>query len=148
MPAQVEFHTQAQETYDYFGHHHRRQQGSQEEVLQVARDYHCQTLAAAAMLEGHMEWLSCSISWGWYGAGGDWTVTSGQKAGGIPGTMAIPGAAGDAYWPDPRNRQPQQKATLGMQPGDKQIPLALCGPGGQKILPAWHTPRGTQIPPV
>ena len=67
MPAQVEFHAQVQATYDYFGCHHRRQQESQEEALQVVRDYHCQALATAAGLEGHIEQLSHSISQGEHG---------------------------------------------------------------------------------
>ena len=68
MPAQVEFHTQVQATYDYFGCHCRRQQESQEEALQLVRDYHHQALATAAVLEGHTELLSCSISFGLYGS--------------------------------------------------------------------------------
>ena len=68
MPAQVKYHAQVQATYDYYGHHYRRQQESQEDALQVARDYHCQALAAAALLEGHLEQLSCSISQGLYGS--------------------------------------------------------------------------------
>ena len=60
MPAQAEYHTQAQATYNYFGHHCRIQQESHEEALQVVRDYHHQALATAAVLEGHIEWLSHS----------------------------------------------------------------------------------------
>ena len=60
MPAQVEYHTQVQATYDYFGHHCRVQQESHKEALRVVRDYHCQALAAAAILEGHIEWLGHS----------------------------------------------------------------------------------------
>ena len=68
VPAQLEFHAQSQATYDYFGCHCRRQQESQEEALWVMRDYHHQALATTAVLEGHIEWLSCSISGGLYGS--------------------------------------------------------------------------------
>ena len=68
MPAQVEFCTQAHVTYDYFGHHCSREQESQEEALWLVRDFHCQALATAAMLEGHIEQLSHSISWGHHGS--------------------------------------------------------------------------------
>ena len=68
MPAQVEYHAQAQATYDYFGCHHRIQQESHEEALWIARDYHHQALATAAVFEGHIEQLSHSISWGQYGS--------------------------------------------------------------------------------
>ena len=37
------------------------------------------------------------------GAGGNWAVTSSQEAEGIPGAMAIPGAAEDTHWLDPNN---------------------------------------------
>ena len=68
MPAQAEFHAQVQAAYDHFGHHHDQQQESQEEALQGVRDVHHQALATAAMLEGHIEQLSCSISCGWHGS--------------------------------------------------------------------------------
>ena len=68
-------------------------------------------------------------------AGGNWAVTGGQEAGGIPGSTE------DTCWPDPKNGHSQQKAALGMQ-----IPLAQYSPGGGQILPAWHDPRGTWIP--
>ena len=57
----------AQATYHYLGCHCRRQQESQEKTLQFVRDYHHQALAAAAVLEGHIEWLSHSITQGLYG---------------------------------------------------------------------------------
>ena len=69
MPVQAEFHDQMQVTYDHFGHFRSMQQESWEEALRVARDAHC-LLAAAAMLEGHIEWLSHSISWGQHGSQG------------------------------------------------------------------------------
>ena len=47
------------------------------------------------------------------GAGWDQAVTGSQEAGGALGAMSIPGAAEDAHWPDPKNRHPQWKATLG-----------------------------------
>ena len=68
MPAQAEYQAQVQATYDYFGCHCRIQQESHKEALWVVRDYHCQALAAVAVLEGHIEWLSCSISWGLHGS--------------------------------------------------------------------------------
>ena len=70
MPAQVEFHAETQATYDHFGHLWDRQQESWEEALMVARDTHHWVLAAAAMIVGHIEYLSCSISHGWHGSQG------------------------------------------------------------------------------
>ena len=63
MPAQVEFHAQTQATCDHLGHFQDRQQESREEALRVARDAHCWALAMVAILEGHIEHLSCSVSW-------------------------------------------------------------------------------------
>ena len=112
MPAQAEYHTQVQATYDYFGHHHRIQQESHKEALQVVRDYHHQALTAAAMLEGHIEWLSCSISWAQYG---NWSrrQSGSQEAGDTPEVTVIPGATEDICWP-------AQEQTLSAEgcPGD------------------------------
>ena len=69
-PAQAAFHAQLQVTYDHFGHFLDRLQESWEESLRVTRDAHCWVLAMAAMLEGHIEQLSCSISQGWHGIWG------------------------------------------------------------------------------
>ena len=55
MPAQAEFHTKAQVTYDCFGHCHDQQQESCEAALWVVRDAHHQALATVAMLEGDRE---------------------------------------------------------------------------------------------
>ena len=66
----MEFHAQVLATYDQFGHFQDRQQESWEEALRVARDAHCWVLATVAMLEGHIEWLSYSVSHGWYGSWG------------------------------------------------------------------------------
>ena len=67
---QVEFHTQTQVTCDHFGHFQDRQQDSREEALRVVRDAHCWVLAVVAMLEGHIEQLSHSISCRWHGSWG------------------------------------------------------------------------------
>ena len=75
MPTQAEFHAQTQATYEHFGHFHNRQQESHEEALKVARDAHCQVPMAAALLEGHIERLSCSISLGSLAAMGNQVVT-------------------------------------------------------------------------
>ena len=64
MPAQAELHTQVQVTYNHFGCHCRRQQESQEEALWLAKDVCHQALVAVAMLEGHIEQMHHSISWG------------------------------------------------------------------------------------
>ena len=60
--------------------------------------------------------------------GGNQAVTSGWEAGDTPEAMVIPGAAQDTCWPDPKDRYPQQKASLGMQPEGRQTPPALCNP--------------------
>ena len=132
-PAQAEFHAQAQATYDYFGCHHRRQQESQEEALWVTRDYHYQALAAAAMLEGHIEWLSCSISWGWHGSQSQRQlgIAGGWEAGDAPEAMVVPGATEDVCWPDPKDGHPWWMSTLGIQPGGGQTTPALSNPGGR-----------------
>ena len=65
MPAQAQFHDYTQVTYDHFGHFWDRQQESHEEALRMARDAHHQVLVAAALLEGHIERLGHSVTWGW-----------------------------------------------------------------------------------
>ena len=59
MPAQAEFHAWMQATYD---HYKNMWQDSCGKALVRAWDAHCQVLAAAAILEGHIERLSCSVS--------------------------------------------------------------------------------------
>ena len=63
-PAEVEFYAQTQATYNHFGHLWDWQQESQEEALRVVKEAHCWALATVAMLEGHIEWLNCSVSCG------------------------------------------------------------------------------------
>ena len=65
-PAQAEFHAQMQATYQNMW------QESCEKALVRAQDAHCQVLTAAAMLEGHIERLSCSISSGWPSSQEQW----------------------------------------------------------------------------
>ena len=69
-PAQAEFHAQTQATCNHFGHFQDRQQESWEEALMLVRDVHCQVLVTAAMLEGHIEQLSHSVSCGWHSSWG------------------------------------------------------------------------------
>ena len=69
-PTQVEFHAQMQAVYDHFGHFWDKQQESWEEALRVARDTYCWALAMAAMLKGHIEWLSHSVFHGQHGSWG------------------------------------------------------------------------------
>ena len=73
-PAQAEFHDHTQATYDHFAHFRDRHQESQEEAIRVARDAHHWALVAAALLEGHIERLSHSISQGGPIAKGGWAV--------------------------------------------------------------------------
>ena len=63
MTAQAEFHDQTQVTYDHFGHFQDRQQESCEEALRVPWDAHHQVLAAATLLEGHIERLGHCHPW-------------------------------------------------------------------------------------
>ena len=60
-PAQAEFHSWTQETYCWF---QNKWQESCQEALRVARDAYHQVLVAAALLEGHIKRLGCSISHG------------------------------------------------------------------------------------
>ena len=60
----VEYHAQTQAISEHFGCYWDCQQDSREEALRVARDAHCQALATAVMLEGHIEQLGHSLSWG------------------------------------------------------------------------------------
>ena len=95
MPAQVEFHGQTQVTCDHFGHFQDRQQESQEEAQRVARDAHHQALAMVAMLEGHIECLSCSVSCGWHGSQGQLgSCTGSQEVEDVLGVEGVGGAAG------------------------------------------------------
>ena len=70
MPAQAEFQNQAHVAYDHFHQFWNRQQESQKETLWVARDAHCWVLATAAILEGHIQQLSQSVSHGQHGSWG------------------------------------------------------------------------------
>ena len=70
MPAQAKFHAQTQVTYDHFGHLWDRQQESWKEALRVARDAQHWALAMVAMLEGHIEHLSHSVSHGQHSSQG------------------------------------------------------------------------------
>ena len=67
-------------------------------------------------------------------AGGNQAVTSGQEVGGAQEAKAIQGAIEGLCQPVPKDRLPQQKATLGMQPRDGQTHLAPCEPGGRSLL--------------
>ena len=53
-------------------------------------------------------------------ARGNQAVASGQEVGGVQETKAIQGAIEGLHWLVPKDRLPQQKATLGMQPRDWQ----------------------------
>ena len=61
-------------------------------------------------------------------ARGDHAVTGGQEAGDAPEATVIQGATEDVCWLDPKDRHPPQEATMGMQPGGRWTPPALCGP--------------------
>ena len=78
-------------------------------------------------------------------AGGNRAVTGGWKAGDAPEATVIPGATEDICWQDPQDRYPWWKATLEMQPGDRQTPPALCNPGHRQ--PHQHNPEDRQTPP-
>ena len=83
MLVQAKFHDCMQVTYDHFGHFQERQQESHEEALRVARDGHHRVLATATLLEGHIERLNWSITWGGPTAEGNWAVASAQEVEGI-----------------------------------------------------------------
>ena len=121
MPAETKFHGRAQAAYDHFSKYRDKQQESSEEALMVVRGAHHQVLVAAAMLEGHIEWLHHSISQGGTGVGGDWAVTRGQEAEDAQDVEAIQGAIEGLRWLDPKHSLPQWKATLGELPRDGQI---------------------------
>ena len=65
MPVQAKFHDWMQATYEHFGCFWDRQQESCKETLRVVWDVHHQALAAAALLEGHIKRLGCSVTHGW-----------------------------------------------------------------------------------
>ena len=67
-------------------------------------------------------------------AKGNQAVTSGQEAGDGQEAMVVQGAAADVCQPDPKDRHPQWKAALGIQPGGGWTHPALCGPGGSSPL--------------
>ena len=150
MPAQVEYHTKVQATYDYFGCHHRIQQESCEEALWVVIDYHYQALAATAILEGHIEWLSCSISWGLHGSQSRrWSGSHQQlrsrrcsrrqghsrshwrcpQAGPQEQTLQVEGCPRDAP-----TRQTDSQAQYNL--GGRETPPARCDPRSRQTPPA------------
>ena len=67
-------------------------------------------------------------------AGGNQAVTSGQELGGAQEAEAIQGAVEGLCQLVPKDRLPQQKATLEMQPRDEQTHPAPCNPGGRSLL--------------
>ena len=74
-------------------------------------------------------------------AGGNWAVASSREAGDTPEAMPIPGAAEDVCQPDPKNRYPQWKATLGMQPGGRMISPSSVQPKRQMDSPSPVQPK-------
>ena len=64
MPAQAKFHAWMQVAYDHLGHFWNRQKDLQEEALRVAKDTHHWVLAAAILLEHHIERLGHSVTCG------------------------------------------------------------------------------------
>ena len=66
-------------------------------------------------------------------AGGGEAVTSGQEVGGTQEAEAVQGATDNLHWPVPKDRFPQQKAALGMQPRYGQTHPAPCDPGGRSL---------------
>ena len=143
-------------TYEYFGHHHSRQQESWEEALWAVRDFHHQALATAAMLEGHIEWLSHSISQGQHGSqrqSGSCHQLGSRRCSRSHGhlrshirhlparpqgqTAPVEGNPGDAArkWVDSSALcDPGGRWTHQHNPEDGQPHPALCGPGGGSSL--------------
>ena len=122
IPAQVEFHAQVQATYDYFRCHHSRQCESWEEALWVARDYHHKALATVAMQEGHIEWLSCSITQGQHGS--QRQLGSHQQSGSRRHSRSHSCSRSHRRCPlaGSQGETPLQKTPLGMHPGGGWLP--------------------------
>ena len=90
MHAKVEYYTQMQVACDHFSSYQGRQQQSREEALRVAREAHCQALAAAAMLKEYIEYLDHSM--GHTGASDTPPVASAQEADSTREADPMPGA--------------------------------------------------------
>ena len=125
-PAQVDFYTQMQMTCNHFGHFQDRQQESQMEILRVVRDDHCWALAVAAMLEGHIEQLSCSISCGWHGTQGQLGSHHWSKSRGCSRSRMCRRSQ--------RGVPPHLWATLGMSPSSGCLQPAPSYPEGGSFL--------------
>ena len=69
-------------------------------------------------------------------AGGNQAVTSSWEAGDTPEVTVIPGATEDVFWLYPKDRHPNGRPPLGMQPGGGLTPPALCNLGGRQTPPA------------
>ena len=122
---QSNFKWRTQVTYDHF---QSRQQESHEEALIVARDAHHQALAAAALLEGHIERLSHSVSHGWSGShgqsGSHWHSCSGRHMRShrrhppvkqqeqIPSVVGHPWDSSKRWPPSPRPVRPRRWVTF------------------------------------
>ena len=66
-------------------------------------------------------------------AGGNWPVAGGWEAGDASQAMVVSGATEDFCQLDPKDRHPQWEAALGIQPGGRQTPPALCSPGDWQL---------------
>ena len=138
MPAQAEFHAWTQATYD---HYQNMWQDSFEDALAVTWDTHCQALVAAAMLESHIERLSCSVTLGQPSDHGQlgscWCLHSqeclrsgrehllaGQQEQ-VPSLLAHTGDSSERQAPSPSPTRPRRHVTFEeFSPKTKELPSA------------------------